>query len=190
MSSVGHIRISFKPVLIRNNSNKNRVTLDLHQAKADKPEDQWLKEKKFQHKCYYYRKVAWLKHRCWMLIAVGLIQHLCKSKAISHLLQHLRIRSMASKYSETESSYSCTTSTVCEVPGTSVKAFLIYARVRKRIRPYLLLSECFQGVMMIFGAISPWKHWFRDRLAASKSHYQGTAYEMSGGLRCDQDFHC
>jgi len=40
MSSVGHIRISFKPVLIRNNSNKNRVTLDLHQAKADKPEDQ------------------------------------------------------------------------------------------------------------------------------------------------------
>lgn len=50
MSSAGHIQISFKPVLIRNNSNKNSVTLDLHQAKADKPEDQRLKEKKFQHK--------------------------------------------------------------------------------------------------------------------------------------------
>lgn len=40
MSSLGHIQISFKPVLIRNNSNKNSVTLDLHQAQADKPEDQ------------------------------------------------------------------------------------------------------------------------------------------------------
>lgn len=50
MSSAGHIQISFKPVLIRNNSNKNSVNLDLHQAKADKPEDHRLKEKKFQHK--------------------------------------------------------------------------------------------------------------------------------------------
>lgn len=112
MSPVGHIQISFKPVLIRKNSNKNRVTLDLHQAKADKPEDQWLKEKKFQHKWCYYRKVPWLKHGCWMLSTVGLIQHLCKSKAISHLLQHLRIGSTAGKNSETESSFSCTTARV------------------------------------------------------------------------------
>lgn len=90
-----------------------------------------------------------------MLIAVGLIQHLCKSKAISHLLQHLRIRSTAGKYSETSSSFSHTTSTVCEVPGTSVKAFLIYARVQRRIRPYLLLFGCFQGIIMAFGAILP-----------------------------------
>lgn len=50
MSPVGRIRISFKPVLMENNSNENRVTLDLHQAKADKPEDQQVKEKKFQRK--------------------------------------------------------------------------------------------------------------------------------------------
>lgn len=148
-------------MLIRNNSDKNKVTLDLHQEKADKSEDQWLKEKKFQHKWYYYRKVAWLKHRCWMLIAVGLIQHLCKSKAISHSLQHLRIRSTASKYSETKSSFSCTTSRVCEVPGTSVKAFLIYARMQKRNRTYLLLFGCFQGIMMAFGVILPRGHRFR-----------------------------
>ena len=65
-----------------------------------------------------------------MLIAVGLIQHLCKSKAISHLLQHLRIRSTAGKYSETKSPFSCTTSRMREVPGTSVKAFPIYASAK------------------------------------------------------------
>lgn len=70
-----------------------------------------------------------------MLITVGLIQHLCESKAIFHLLQHLRIRSTAGKNSETKSSLPCTASRVCEVPGTSVKAFLIYGRVQKRIRP-------------------------------------------------------
>lgn len=152
MSSVGHIRISFKPALIRNNSNKNRVTLDLHQAKADKPEDQWLKETKFQHKWYYYGKVAWLKHRCWMLIAVGLIQHLCKSKAISHLLQHLRIRSTAGKYSETNSSFSHITSRVREVPGTLAKAFLTYGRVQGRTRPCLLLCGGSKGWHGVFQA--------------------------------------
>lgn len=88
-----------------------------------------------------------------MLITAALIHHLCKLKAISHSLEHLRIRSMAGKYSETKSSFPCTTSRVCEVPGTSGKAFLIHASVQKRIRPYHLLFGCFQGMMMALGEI-------------------------------------
>lgn len=83
-----------------------------------------------------------------MLITAGLIQHLCKSKAISHLLHHLRIRSMAGKYLETKSSFSCATFRECEVPETPVKALLVHARVQKRTRLYLLLFGCFQEVMV------------------------------------------